>query len=779
MGHRVVLGLLLFWSWGFASAFMASRAARADEPAAAITIDQARVGIGGHYKAGCWTPVAISLTAPPGPFTASVEIEAVDSDGVPVIFRRGETAKPLEVGADGRLTVSLYGRFGRLRGDLATTLRDGEKVIAKRRFSADELAKCWPPGQSLLVELGPSWNAAEGLRGFDQDSQLVTIASVDDADALPNDWFGWEGIDAVVLSTTDPAFIERLGERQFAALDRWLRLGGRLLWCVGSRGGVVFGPESRFATWSPGKFVEVGVLRRASAFETYAGTPQRLEFEDADRRPVTLDATLLDDVHGRIESPEGGLSAGDRPLIVRYSLGLGQATLVTVDMDRPPMVNWAARSRMVGRIVQRGRDRLPETNKEQVGQVTHFGFDDLAGQLRGALDQYSGATLVAFSWVASLVVVYLLLLGPGDYFLLRYFGRPHWTWGTLGLMVVTFAALTSWLSASWKEPRLRVNQAQVVDFDVEGQFSRGISWANIYSPTSDRFQLALRVAGGEQSRNGSQENSQVAAGDANALLAWQGLPGKGMGGLSANTLSTMVDDAYQVVLHPSGSVVDGLPIPVAGTKSLVGRWWRKCELKSDGNRLSSVSFEEQLQGECVYPLDRPLTDWYLVYGNWLYRGDRALEPGDTISIDDFSVTRYLDWHLTRRRVTSEHKDVSTPWDRAELDVPRIVEMLMFHEAAGGQVYTRLQNRYQGFVDLSEPVPTRASRVGGGVATSRLAELGTRRQDRSTKTRNRSWTFVRVVYPVKIRKAAPGGNRATGPVTSVSVKAAKSDEASPH
>jgi hypothetical protein len=765
MGHRAALGLILLWGWGVSCALVASSSVRAAEGSASTlaSIDQVRVGIGGHYKAGSWTPVTVELTASPGPFAAAVEVEAVDSDGVPVVFRQADAAKPPEVPADGRLVVTRYARFGRLRGELVVTLREGERVIAKRRFGADEMAKCWPPSQSLLVELGPSWNAAEGLRGLDQDPQQVTIATVKDANELPEEWFGWEGVDAVVLSTTDPAFIERLGDKQFRSLDRWLRLGGRLLWCVGSRGDLVFGPESRFATWSPGNFVEVGALRRASAFETYAGTPQRLELEDASRKPVTLNTTLLDDVRGRIESPEGGLSAGDRPLIIRYSLGLGQATLVTVDMDRPPMVNWAARSRVVARILQRGRDRLPETNKEQVGQVTHFGFDDLAGQLRGALDQYSGATLVAFSWVAALVVVYLLLLGPGDYFLLRYLGKPHWTWGSLALLVVAFAAISSWLSASWKEPRLRVNQAQVVDFDVEGQFARGTSWVNVYSPASDRFDLTLKTAGvtmaSQRMALSKPDAAPASGGEVMALLAWQGLPGKGMGGLSATTLSTMVDDAYHVALQDSGSAVGGLPIPVSGTKSLVGRWWQETRLDAEGNRLSAVSFEEQLQGECVYPLDLPLKDWYLVYGNWLYRGDRALEPGDVISLTDFPVTRYLDWHLTRRKVTSEHKDVSTPWDRAELDVPRIVEMLMFYEAAGGQNYTRLQNRYQGFVDLSEQL-----RLGRAVLVGRcdkpLANLERdgRSLDEDTES---SWTFVRVVYPVKIRKAVTGGNRVMG------------------
>ena len=50
--------------------------------------------------------------------------------------------------------------------------------------------------------------------------------------------------------------------------------------------------------------------------------------------------------------------------------------------------------------------------QEGLGQVTHVGYDDISGQLRSALDQYSHVTLVRFSWVAGLLVLYLLSAGP-------------------------------------------------------------------------------------------------------------------------------------------------------------------------------------------------------------------------------------------------------------------------------------------------------------------------------------------------------------------------------
>lgn len=747
MTGRVAIGLVFLFGWGILSAVRTGDLLCADDGDSsrpAIAIQEVQVGVGGSYKAGCWTPVRVTLSGAPGPVAGRVEIEVADSDGVPVAFRRDDET-PLVVPASGRATLTFYGRFGRLRNELQVTVRGADRALASRKFNTSDVARCWPPGQLLFVELGNSWNAAEGIRSLEHDSQTVTLATLKSPAEMPDSWYGWESVDAVLLSTSRPDFVEEMPHAQFVALDRWLRLGGRLIWSVGRRGDVVLADDSRFAAWSPGKFVEVGALRRSSALESYAGAARRLELEDADGRPLRLPMTFLDEVRGRVEAPEGGLSGGDRPLVIRYPLGLGQASLVTLDMDEPPMSTWTERSRVVARVAQRGRERTTEIHKEQLGQITHLGFDDLAGQLRGALDQYAGVTLVSFSWVAALLVLYIVLIGPGDFFLLRFLGRPHWTWATLGIVIAAFVFLAYGLSARWKDRRLRINQVQVVDVDLDGAISRGTAWFNVYSPHSDRFNLSLRRPAGD------------APGE--SLLAWQGLPGKGLGGLAATTVATTVDDAYRIELGAAGAELAGLPIQVGGTKSLAGRWWHASRFESDANRLHAVSLDEQLQGECVYPLSTSLSDWFLIYGNWLYRGDRRLEPGDTIALSDFPVTRYLDWHLTRRSVSAEHKDVSTPWDQADLDVPRIVEMMLFHDAAGGRTYSRLQHRYQAYLDLSDHLRTGRAILVGRVERP-VADLLRDGQPLDDHLESQ-WTFCRVVYPVKIRKPTPTGVRPTG------------------
>ncbi|HND52778.1 MAG TPA: hypothetical protein PLV92_10295, partial [Pirellulaceae bacterium] len=653
-----------------------------------LTIVEVKVGLGGKFKVGFWAPVEVTLAGHLHNPSGSLELTTSDSDGVPVLFRG--PIKPLRnATASGgneanaaasaenktpRYVATGYAKLGRATGDLTVTWRpDGAADDAKpltQTFSLSKTGAGLPSTQMLVVTVGDSIGLDDVVRLIGPDPEASTHVAIRDSRQLPDEWFGYEGIDNLTLTTSRAELTDSLTDRQFAALDRWVRLGGRLTLTVGRRGEQFFGAESRFQTWSPGRLVEVTPLRRATALEAYAGASQRLDLGTADGGASQLDVTVLAGVRGRIEAPEGASSAAERPLVIRYPLGLGQVTLVTFDLDSPLIAKWQGRTRLLTRLFQRAKDRtLDQAGSDKVGQVTHLGFDDLSGQLRSALDQFSGLTLVSFSWVAVLLVLYIALIGPGDYFLVHYLRRPHWTWVTLGATIVGFTLLAYGLAGRWKEKKLRANQIDVVDVDVESGLARGTSWLNIYSPRTEQFDLTLTPNDEWTKREGGESARGASAGQ---LLAWQGLPGRGLGGLAAPAAASPFRRAYSVRYGEASSAagsggeresaaggqpaLSGLPIQVAATKSLSGRWWMG-DLALAKSQLSSDGLGGTLKGEFVNPLPVSLTDWYVVYNNAMYRGDRELGAGDRVAMRDFIATRYLDWQLTRRQVSSEHKDV--------------------------------------------------------------------------------------------------------------------------
>jgi hypothetical protein len=107
----------------------------------------------------------------------------------------------------------------------------------------------------------------------------------------------------------------------------------------------------------------------------------------------------------------------------------------------------------------------------------------------------------------------------------------------------------------------------------------------------------------------------------------------------------------------------------------------------------------------------------------------------------------LEARLTQRRVENT-KDISTPWEPDSVDIPRIMQMVMFHESARGKNYTGLTHRYQPRLDLSEHV-----RLGQAVLVGRAekpaARLGTSEMEAPAADAEdiTSYTWFRIILPV--------------------------------
>ena len=235
----------------------------------------------------------------------------------------------------------------------------------------------------------------------------------------------------------------------------------------------------------------------------------------------------------------------------------------------------------------------------------HYGYSDLAGQLRSALDRFEGVRPFPFWAVALLVFAYILLVGPvrllpgpqgvpphavdlGDVSA----GRGGDVCGGLGV------------GHRLKGDEVRTHQAELLDVDVASGRVRGTAWVNVFSPRNESFDLRFRPRlpdGGEP-------------GDTRVLAAWLGLPGSGLGGMNPSGTDPLLHSG-EYRFSPSLDAMEGVPIPVWSTKSLTARWtatggnWPAAELADDG---------QSLHGSITNPFDFPLEHCVLIYDRWAY-----------------------------------------------------------------------------------------------------------------------------------------------------------------
>ena len=108
----------------------------------------------------------------------------------------------------------------------------------------------------------------------------------------------------------------------------------------------------------------------------------------------------------------------------------------------------------------------------------------------------------------------------------------------------------------------------------------------------------------------------------------------------------------------------------------------------------------QLRGEVRNPLDVELRDCKLCFDRWVYELPPIAARG-TRTVGFTSTVKTIGGWLTESRVNSDFKMVSQPWNRQNLDVRRIIRMIMFHDVAGGMDYTGLLHRFQSGLDFSD------------------------------------------------------------------------------
>jgi len=237
-------------------------AAEADEPTMDI-----RAGIGGYVKVGRWAPITVFTR---DERVKSLQVEASDPVGNLARFPLRETNRP----DDARRVFRGLFQVGRLRGlvRLRITLRDGTRYVRRltrasagtqpggsdgtqpgglRRGndSAGSAAEIKPPlrqSVALIVTVGKP-AGFKNLSRFGDESDnspgdspqreddesatsAVRVVELDRAAQLPVGAGGFDALNAVVIA--GPYTLDR---QQDAALRRWVREGGHLVVCRGSR----------------------------------------------------------------------------------------------------------------------------------------------------------------------------------------------------------------------------------------------------------------------------------------------------------------------------------------------------------------------------------------------------------------------------------------------------------------------------------------------------------------------------------------------------------------
>jgi hypothetical protein len=691
MRPRLQISFLLLAAGLFSAP--AAGAAGAERP---VSVESLRMGYiagaqGNLFKPGKWTPLWVQLRGGPARFSGVMEVVIPDDDGTPTVLRQA-----VDVQAGAIVPVTTYVRPGTDHPELVLRFFDlqGRRVAA---VSGDQLVNLDPmrPEETLLVVLGNARGVEliPKLPGFavenDQaGSREINVARFDTlAASLPGRWIGYDAVEAIVLDTNDRDLMARLNASGGQALREWVRRGGHLVVAVGRdwlrvRDSFLLAPDDPMLPALP---VGQERLSDLGALESYAGATKPLTRPGAP--PVLV--TRLDEVERRRGKVLIG-ATGTIPLVVRGPYGFGRVTVVALDVDQAPFDTWEDRALFWVKALDLRRQGVDESTMTPgvtpAGRLYQNNVSDLSTQLRKALEQFTGVTLIPFGWVAFFIFLYILLIGPGDYlFLKKVLKRMELTWITFPTIVVSVSVLAYYAAYAVKGSELRINQVEIVDLDQPAGLVRGSTFLTLFSPQNRDYDISVvplpldgdPAAAADAAGAGNGTFPPRPPAGTEVILSWFGVPDPGFGGMGGNTQFRFTSGGYSY--EPAGAAegLAGVRVPIWSTRSFIGRWFGAGPRAPMVESALSPASADRLNGTVTNRLDVPLEDAQLAFGQQVYSLG-TVAPGATVRVElsqDRNLSGYLKANMSR--YLSEQ-----PWNAQDFRINRadLLIALMFHDS---------------------------------------------------------------------------------------------------
>lgn len=314
---------------------------------------------------------------------------------------------------------------------------------------------------------------APAKKGSEEQSRAV-LSFIPEED-LPGRTEGLDSVDVLALCSARP---DRLSADQALAIEHWVGRGGVLVLAPGHE-------------WQSYKGSVLGDLlpMRLTGMEEAGDGPVRAERFVGTQAWDTLKGLIGGPlVCGEFSGGEAMLTDSGRPLIYRWRQGRGTVLLFTFLPEALFRIGVEEIGRFWAALLQKEWAE-PREGKEDAN------YNAMQMTPPRALTQMlsgRGAREVGVGWLLLIIVAYLLVVGPVDYYLVRKLGRPVLTWVTFPLFVALFSGISYWKAYRLKAGPMQLRQVSVVDLSPVSESQSLRTWTGVYSQQNRDYEISSR-----------------------------------------------------------------------------------------------------------------------------------------------------------------------------------------------------------------------------------------------------------------------------------------------
>ncbi len=420
-----------------------------------LTLD-ARIGFDGYYKDSLWAPVRIQ-----------VENQGADSAGqIQIVNPRGygsvETTflRSVELPTQSRRELQMYiapeGYAGTL--DVRLLNPSGNQVLAMAQVRLTQLTT----NDLLYGVVAGAPSAFSVLTDLDPISGQAYLAQLELAD-LPAAAAAWQALDVLVISDVDTG---PLSPEQRASLADWVRMGGRLM--------VMGGPGWQKTAAGLSDLLPLVPTAAQTAPDlagllTFVGATSALrEGAVVATGALTADASVL------------AQTAAGVPLLVARREGFGQVVYFAADAGFAPLSGWPGTVNLFRRVLSTPLDRPSWA----------FGISNWP-TASAAINAIPSLELPNPLLICGFLGLYLVLVGPLNYLVLRYFKRRELAWVTIPLIVCAFSLVAYGLGFFLVGGQAILHQLTVVQVWPGASQARVEQAVGVFSPQRTSYTVAF------------------------------------------------------------------------------------------------------------------------------------------------------------------------------------------------------------------------------------------------------------------------------------------------
>ncbi len=338
-------------------------------------------------------------------------------------------------------------------GDVHVEFRAGGDLVAETDLSLVMLA----PDAALIGvlsgdELGLPALTRSGIKGSVHVIRL-------DADSLPSRASMMDQYTTIALSRFDSG---KLTKEQGQALAAWVGQGGSLI--------LAGGPEWRRSfAGLPTELLPVQVTGTTEVDLSPIG--------DLVKQPLVGRGTVSTGslVRGQVLARS---IDGETPLVVLDRVGSGRVLYLAADPGLDPLVLWLGQADLFTRFG--GMNQLP----------VQFAGDNRDSMMAQALQRMQGLGLPSMGLIGSILLGYIVLIGPINYLVLKRLDRAEWSWVTIPALSIVILGAVYGLGMGKRTPLL-THLITITESTPATGAATQRSYVGLYSPAKSSLSITM------------------------------------------------------------------------------------------------------------------------------------------------------------------------------------------------------------------------------------------------------------------------------------------------